>query len=103
MHRMRNRPISHRVSAFPIRALRLTGLLVGGLLVTPAQAHPDSALHPALDTTTPARVASVDLPVVSPVLTGTAREAGYVDPAGGHARVRPIETQNPYRGHPSGR
>ena len=23
--------------------------------------------------------------------------AGYVDPSGGHARVRPIETANPYR------
>ena len=132
--------MSHRLPVFPVRALTLTWLLIGGL-ASPALAHSDGALRPSLDATTPARPAngpaterssagsapaatptatstmaaaqpdrlalvsegasrSVDLPVVVPVALTTAAvaEAGYVDPAGGHPRVRPIETRNPYRG-----
>jgi hypothetical protein len=40
----------------------------------------------------------LDAPFAPAPLTAAAMGAGYVDPAGGHPLVRPIETSNPYRG-----
>jgi len=62
---------------------------------TAAAARPDDRLALAVPDQPPRRL---EVPVAPAALTEATVAAGYVDPAGGHALVRPIETRNPYRG-----
>ena len=62
---------------------------------TAVAARTDDRLALAVPDQPPRRL---EVPVASASLTAAAAGAGYVDPAGGHPLVRPIETRNPYHG-----
>jgi hypothetical protein len=100
---------------YPV-GLALVSLLV--CVLTPvAVARPDDPSRPQLHrddrlplagelvatTTQPGRTIpnepprTIDAPVSLADLPAGATGASYVDPAGGHPPVRPIETSNPYR------
>jgi len=113
-------PLDATTPAWPANGPATERASAGGAsAATQSQASPPAASQPerlALASELPAATTlsrraaapdqtsrAVDLPVVPAGLPATAAEAGYVDPAGGHPRIRPIETHNPYRARSSRR
>jgi hypothetical protein len=86
-------------------ALALVSLLLCGLAPV-AMALPNRPLHPQLATAMPEQPGNhppdpsraLDAPIAPAPPMAAAMAEGYVDPAGGHPLVRPIETSNPYHG-----